>query len=196
MKKNLIILVIASFFVVIALSGCSTKKEDAKGANNGKQDNTKNTKKENIQKDSFKDFVLKGVENGKKVWQLTGTSAFFNLETSDQVEVTNPEIFFYELDKMSSRVKAEKALVNTKTKDMHAIGKVEMFSLKEDTKLYTEEVFFTNSNSTFFSDKYVKIERGNGSTTEGVGFDATSDLSVINIKKDVVMKYKEDNIKK
>jgi LPS export ABC transporter protein LptC len=180
--------IIFLIFVLFCFIACS----------NSKIENNKSKQQMKKQEDNFKKFLLKGLDSGKKVWELKGDTAVFSMDNPEEVNIQNPDIYFYDKkdpSKLSATVKAVQALVNTKTKDMHAIGKVEMFSEKENAKLFSEEVFYRNSDAIFYSDKAVRVERDD-SITEGIGFDAKSDLSVINIKKNVSINYRStDTVK-
>ena len=158
----------------------------------------KSEKKQKKQQDNLQKFLLNGLDSGKKVWQLKGDQAVFAMNNPEKVNIKNPYIYFFDKDdskKLKATVKAIEANVDTNTKDMHAIGKVEMFSEKENAKLFSDEVYYKNSDAIFYSDKPVRVERAD-SVTEGIGFDAKSDLSVINIKKNVAITYKSTDTAK
>ena len=90
----------------------------------------------------------------------------------------------------TANVTADIGQINAKTKNMHAMGNVVMHSLKENTKLYTDEVFFDNNREKFYSDKKVKIIRDDSITT-GVGFESDINLAEITIKKNIVISYQK-----
>ncbi len=141
-----------------------------------------------IAQDNFKEFFLKGVEKGKKIWDLTGESAVIGADSSSQnIKIINPKVLFYDEDKnelVTATLEAKEADVNTDTKNMKATGDVKIVSFKDNTKIFTEEIFFDKKLDVFYSEEFVRIEQGKNITT-GIGFDSRSDLSEINIKKDV-----------
>ncbi|MDR0675750.1 MAG: LPS export ABC transporter periplasmic protein LptC [Elusimicrobiota bacterium] len=122
----------------------------------------------------------------------------------NKLKIINPKIYFYDKkDKDILRQKeknviawmtSKNAIINVYTKDMHAYNDVVMFSNTQNIKLTTEEVFYDNEKDLFYSHKFVSIVQGDN-LTEGIGFDAKSDLSQINIKKDVIIKYLKKDTK-
>jgi LPS export ABC transporter protein LptC len=178
-------LLVLLFCCIMFFSGCSNNKS--------KDLNQEQEIEQNIEgNEKFQDFLLKGVEVGKKIWELKGDTALLNMENTDNVKIVNPKVFFYEKEndeKISAVVTSKEAIVNSKTKDMHAMGEVEIFSKKDNTKIFTEEVYFKSNENIFYSEAAVRVEQGEN-ITEGIGFNAKSDLSEIHIKKDVVVRYK------
>ncbi|MFC1485243.1 LPS export ABC transporter periplasmic protein LptC [bacterium] len=166
------------FLIVSLFIGCSNNSDLEKQ----KSDKTTQT-------DNIRTFLLKEMVAGKKHWKLTGTKAFIDRDP-DYIIVENPIIVFYKNEKESSKLTADIGKINKNTQNMQAIGNVIMNSIKEKTILTTEEVFYKNSESIFYSDKYVKIQREN-TITEGTGFESQADLSVITIKNNVSISYKE-----
>jgi LPS export ABC transporter protein LptC len=134
-----------------------------------------------------------------------GEYAILNFENDrNKLKIINPKIYFYDKkDKDILRQKeknviawmtSKNAIINVYTKDMHAYNDVVMFSNTQNIKLTTEEVFYDNEKDLFYSHKFVSIVQGDN-LTEGIGFDAKSDLSQINIKKDVIIKYLKKDTK-
>lgn len=203
-KKN-----IMTFFVVLAIFMVvflffiykkSTQKLENKEITSIK---TYKTNQELVKKEDKKPkidiFKLKGIEKQKLIWELKGDSVILNFEKNkDKLKIFSPKIYFYdklEKNKISSWMSAKNAIVNTKNKNMKAFGNVVISSEKENIKLFTEEVFYDKKKEIFFSDKFVSIIQGEN-LTEGIGFDAKSDFTEINIRKNVKIKYVTDDDKK
>jgi len=146
----------------------------------------------------MKKFSLEGREHKKIVWKIKGDTSFIDLENAKEVKVINPEMKFFgtsEKNISKSNVTPQAYLISNEcvldidSKNVSASGNVRIVSEKEDICLYTEQVFYDHTKELFYSDAYVKIERAD-SVTEGQGFDATLDLSEINIKNNVNIYYK------
>ena len=152
-------------------------------------------KQESIQEtvavDTVKTFTLKGIKDGKKTWELEGEDAILALEQANEISINKPFMkFFDEQGQVKATVTANRAKVNSKTKDMHAMDEVVMISTKDKSTLYTTDIFYENVSGKFHSDAKVKIVREDSVTT-GVGFDSPLDLSEVNIHKNVEISYQE-----
>lgn len=138
--------------------------------------------------EAMKGFTLEEFSHGKKVWKLIGVSATLNTDTNI-LSVEEPHIDIFENKKKVSEMTARHADINTETKNIFARGNVRMISYKDAVSVYAETMTFDNSLNKFFSNGFVRLDRGDSITT-GIGLEATKDLSEVIIKDNVNITYK------
>ncbi|MFC1546798.1 LPS export ABC transporter periplasmic protein LptC [bacterium] len=172
-KRILTILLV----MMLIFSGCSKSKKEEQVS-----------KQEKDKADYLITFTLEEIVKGERKWKLVGEKAIIK-DDIQKIYIDKPIITFYEDKKEVTYVNSEKGIVDSKTKDMQAIGNVVVNSLKDDLVVTSEIMNYSNSKNLITSDEFVKIERSDTITT-GVGFEAVSDLTEITIKKDVSIVYK------
>lgn len=91
--------------------------------------------------------------------------------------------FFDEEGRPSSMLTAQRGIVNERTQDLEAIGKVVVISLK-GTKLETEKLHWDPKKGKIVSDEFVRLSTGKGIVT-GIGFEADQSLEHWSIKKGI-----------
>ncbi|MCP4481287.1 MAG: LPS export ABC transporter periplasmic protein LptC [bacterium] len=144
-------------------------------------------KKESLA-DEVRTFRLKGIKQGKESWELEGHTAIIATDKSNEILIDKPFMrFFYDDGTVKATVQAQKAKVNSRTKNMQASENVIIISHQDESTLYTDEIFYNNKSEKFYSQARIRIERDDSITT-GIGFDSPIDLSEINIHKDVEIK--------
>jgi len=105
-------------------------------------------------------------------------------EKRGKLSAVNVKMKFYENNKVSSVISADKAVMDTNTGDVKAEGRVVMVSMLKSTTLYADLMVFNSKAGKISSDSFIRQEKDDTVIT-GVGLDAAADLSEATILKNV-----------
>ncbi|PIS47759.1 MAG: LPS export ABC transporter periplasmic protein LptC [Elusimicrobia bacterium CG08_land_8_20_14_0_20_51_18] len=153
------------FFFSCALCLCSCRKE--KSADNNMENMT-----------FVKNFKLSEIKGTEKKWDIFCQSSLMN-EAEGILKCTGPVISLYKDEKLSARITGENGILNMHEKKSFIKTDVEVRSLTEDVKLYSNDLFFDSGKSKIWSYNGVRVLRNNIETRAN-GFTAKPDLSKIN----------------
>ena len=124
-------------------------------------------------------LTLSQSANGKLAWTLRSRLAILR-EDEKLAELSEPNMDFYRLDKVVSRVTARTGTVHTETHDVRLSTSVVLDSLDDRSHLTTEELLYSSARGRFLTSADVQIVRPEG-VVRGRGLEATPDLSEIHI---------------
>ena len=122
-------------------------------------------------------------KNGNIEWILKADKASYFYDEKRTIAV-NIILNYYNEDKETAVVKADRAIIYTDSMDIDLIGNVDMISTTGN-RLWTEQIRWNNKNSYLDNDKYVKIKRKNGDIIEGEGLRVDYNLESYEIKNNV-----------
>ncbi|MFH1715140.1 MAG: LPS export ABC transporter periplasmic protein LptC [Elusimicrobiota bacterium] len=154
-----------------------------------KEDNEQKSVPNNDAAEYIETFTLQEVIGGEVIWELNSDRADM-YENKDKVNLTGVFVSFFEKKEKVSTFKADKGIVDMRTKNMFSEGNVIMHSIKDNVIIETNEMNFDNAKKRFLSDSAVRII-SDGSITTGEGFEATPDLQKIDIKRNVNIMMEE-----
>lgn len=132
-----------------------------------------------------KNFTMSKYNVEKHKWDFSAARGDVH-EKKKKVNAMDIKMNFYEAEKISSVISADKAVMQTETGDIRASGNVIIFSLLKNTTIFTDSINYSEKSGRVTSDAHVRQEKPDMTVT-GTGFDANSDLSDITILKDVTM---------
>jgi len=116
-------------------------------------------------------------QQGKAQWVLEAKKAQIR-ENNSLADLTYPVIYFKENGKNVSHLTAKQGLMNLDTKHITLIGNVKVKSIKEKMSLTTDKLNYSFKKNKFYTKNKVIISQ-KSTVTEGIGFEAASDLSEI-----------------
>lgn len=180
MKKFLWLIIVLAIFVVFS---CGT--EDSKPS-----DQTDVELPEKLPDQIITQFRLTETVEGEKKWELLARSASI-YEEEKEIVVDSVYIDFYKNGEHYSTLTADKGIIYQKTNNMEAIGNVVIITDKGET-LETEKIEWDSKYNRIFSDKFVKLTKGNDVLT-GVGFETDPNLNRVKIKENVKA-YVKDSV--
>ncbi len=141
-----------------------------------------------------KDFISTQYQDGNLSWELkASTSSYFYDE--NQSIANDITLNYFEDDKISAIVKAEKAVIHLDSNDIDLLGNVDMLSTSGN-KLYTTKISWNNLEKIITTNRPVKIVKKNGDIIRGIGLRANYDLEDYEIKSNVKAITKNVNKKK
>ncbi len=121
------------------------------------------------------EFVLRETdEEGRLTWIFRATEARI-FEARDDVEARGIHIDFYDgSGRVASVLSADRAVIQRRTNDMHAMGNVVVRNA-DGQELHTEELQYSSERNKIFTDKFVRVIRGRDLLT-GYGLETDPDL--------------------
>ena len=128
-------------------------------------------------------FILTGTYDNKKEWILEGDFGQ-TFETKREMIGENIKITFFNDNKPISILHSKKGFVNLDTNDMRAEGNVLIYSKKNDKKLETESISWSEEQDKIISDSWVKVTEKDCITT-GKGFETDTNLDKVVIRENI-----------
>ncbi|HMU96510.1 MAG TPA: LPS export ABC transporter periplasmic protein LptC [Elusimicrobiota bacterium] len=128
----------------------------------------------------IRDFVMDTYQGSERSWSLRSPRADI-YDDDHRVELSAPRLRFYEKNRPSSSVTAARGRLDTATRDLWAGGGVVLVST-EGARLESEWMRFDSLADRLVSTAPVVITRGR-SRVRGIGWEATRDLSTIEIRR-------------
>jgi len=128
-------------------------------------------------------FSYRFTDGGKLVWILYSKKADMFLD--EQItKVKEVHLIFYKDNQEDSVIDSKYGEVNEKERILSAISNV-ILKTSDDTKLYTDILFWDDKRAKLYTDAPVKIIKPNNSIIEGIGMDADKNLERLVIKHNV-----------
>lgn len=153
------------FTIIIFLCGCTNKLEKSL-VSRGEPKNLI----------TMKGFNLVQTIEGKKKLEVNADESQMYLKEKI-MKFYNVKAKYFDKDKEISNLESNDGIIYTDTNDMELSGKVVLIA-RNDTKLETKKLKWSEKNNKLFTDEHVKITRGNNVMT-GIGME--SDLSLENV---------------
>ena len=131
----------------------------------------------------IKNFKTDRYELDKITWSFSADKCDV-YEKKNNIDANNVIINFYENGKKSSVISADRAHMQTDSGNIKAEGNVVVYSLLENTTIYTETLNYFEKTGKVTSNSFVREEKSDLTIT-GVGLEANADLSDILILSDI-----------
>ncbi|UCD19409.1 MAG: LPS export ABC transporter periplasmic protein LptC [candidate division WOR-3 bacterium] len=156
---------ILTFALILLLAACEEKEIEERLP-------------KDIPKIVLEKLCLTETKSGQKLWTLNADRAgvYDEIIKADSVTV----LFYDELEKESSVLKAPRGELNTRTHNIFVTDSVVVIT-SDSTKLYTDSLFWLNDSAKILTDAYVKIYKGDGTVIEGRGLRTDPRLTRIEI---------------
>lgn len=120
---------------------------------------------------------LNHIKDSEKKWQIVCKTSIIN-EKENILNCNEPEITIYKDKKISAIITGKTGVVNMLEKKSMIKSNVEIRSFSEDTKLYSNDLYFDSEKNRIWSYNGVKVIKNNIKTV-AKGFIAKPDLSNI-----------------
>jgi LPS export ABC transporter protein LptC len=161
---------------LLALLGCSRDDDEPDvPSNSGSSDR------------EIHGFTLSETHDGKRLWVLRADRAL-RFPEEPHVELEGVRLDFYDsAGEVSSRLTSQRGVVDEKTEDLTAKGKVLVISTAGDT-LETEELHYNREEELITGPDRVRLAKPDQILT-GVGFRSKPDLSDYRVERDVQITY-------
>lgn len=130
-----------------------------------------------------RDFALTETSEGKKNWTLLATyAAMYN--DKNLVDARTIRIdFFDEKGKRSSTLTADQGLVDQRTNNLEAVGRVHIVT-ETGVKMETDSLRWINNTQKIVSESFVRVTR-QGDVVTGYGFESDANLEHFHLKREV-----------
>jgi LPS export ABC transporter protein LptC len=130
-----------------------------------------------------RDFTLTETSEGKKNWTLLATyAAMYN--DKNLVDAKTIQIDFFDTKgKRSSTLTADQGLVDQRTNNLEAVGRVHIVT-ETGVKMETDSLRWINNTQKIVSDSFVKVTR-QGDVVTGYGFESDANLDHFHLKREV-----------
>jgi len=133
----------------------------------------------------IKNFTSTNYQNNMLIWKIKASeSSYFYNENRSIVDKINMN--YYKDNIVSVKIKAERAIIKTDSKDIEFIGNVNILATSGN-RLLTKKIKWNNAKKYIETDEPIKIIRKNGDVITGVGMRANYNLENYEIIKDVVV---------
>jgi len=133
------------------------------------------------QKETITSFQLSHFVEGERLWEMQAEKAEIN-KITNEIFLKNFLVKFYKNNKPVSSLRANTGKVDGKKKQMEGKDNVQIESLREKTKINTNEVNYLSQEKKIFSSSFVEVKR-NETLIKGEGLETTPDLIHISIKQ-------------
>lgn len=131
----------------------------------------------------IEDFSIDGFSGPQRDWTLRSPLARV-FEKDHRIELRTPSVQFFEQDRPSSTLDAGAGRIDTESRDIWAWDGVVMAST-DGARLTSDWMLYRRSDDRIVSTAPVTIVRG-GSVINGVGWEATPDLSAVSVLRQQV----------
>ncbi|MBA7712579.1 hypothetical protein ES703_121558 [subsurface metagenome] len=176
-KGKIVFLVILMVALFLLLSGREEKK---KRESSGKE------KEEPLLLEAQGVNLVGWDEEGKKSWELQADSG---KQFVNQMILTQVKIKLLEKGKLASGGEADRVVVEIRTSNLLFEGKVKLISYIDGAELLSSNLEWIASENKLLTEERVVFKRGD-LITEGWGLVADSELSQIEIKREVVTRLR------
>ncbi len=176
-KGKIVFLVILMVALFLLLSGREEKK---KREPSGKE------KEEPLLLEAQGVNLVGWDEEGRKSWELQADSG---KQFVNQMILTQVKIKLLEKGKLASGGEADRVVVEIRTSNLLFEGKVRLISYIDGAELLTSNLKWITSENKLLTEERVVFKRGDF-ITEGWGLVADSELSQIEIKREVVTRLR------
>ena len=119
---------------------------------------------------TLEDFTLRQTRGGKLAYLLRAERAVLR-ENDQKAALTEPRMELFENGKTSVRVRGRTGNADLSTSQVHLASSVVLELLQERSTMKTEELFYDDKRSGFFTEGPVVLER-QGAIVRGRGFEA------------------------
>jgi LPS export ABC transporter protein LptC len=158
--------------VVVVTAGCQSRNAPAPGAANLK-----------IPDQEARDFSLTETSEGKKNWTLWASyAAMYNDKNLVDARTIQIE-FFDSKGRRYSRLVADQGLVDQRTNNLEAIGRVRIVT-ESGVHMETDSLRWINRTQKIVSESFVKVTR-NLDVVTGYGFESDPNLDHFHLKREV-----------
>lgn len=113
-------------------------------------------------------------------WKLEAAESSYYLDENRSI-AESVLLHYYTDDTVRAVIQADRAIINTRTKDIELIGDVDALS-PSGNRLFTERIQWHHLEKYLDTDEPVKIIRKNGDVIEGIGLRANYDLEDYELK--------------
>jgi lipopolysaccharide export system protein LptC len=153
-------------------AGCTTRNAPAPGASNLQ-----------LPDQEARDFTLTETSEGKKNWTLWASyAAMYNAKNLVDAKTISIE-FFDSNGKRYSRMTADQGLVDQRTNNLEAIGRVRIVT-ETGVHMETDSLHWLNQSQKIVSESFVKVTR-NEDVVTGYGFESDPNLDHFHLKREV-----------
>lgn len=130
-----------------------------------------------------RDFTLTETSEGKKNWTLLATyAAMYNDKNLVDAKTIRID-FFDDKEKRSSTLTADQGLVDQRTNNLEAVGRVHIVT-ETGVKMETDSLRWINSTQKIVSESFVRVTR-QGDVVTGYGFESDANLEHFHLKREV-----------
>ena len=130
-----------------------------------------------------RDFSLTETSEGRKNWTLWASyAAMYNAKNLVDAKTIQIE-FFDSRGKRYSRMVADQGLVDQRTNNLEAIGRVRIVT-ESGVHMETDSLHWINSTQKIVSESFVKVTR-NEDVVTGYGFESDANLDHFHLKHEV-----------
>ncbi len=162
--------------VVVAIvggqSGCESRSSPAPGA-----------AELHFPDQEARDFTLTETSEGTKNWTLWASyAAMYNAKNLVDAKTIQIE-FFDSKGKRYSTLVADQGLVDQRTNNLEAIGRVRVVT-ETGVHMETDSLYWINNTQKIISDSFVKVTR-KGDVVTGYGFESDPNLDHFHLKREV-----------
>lgn len=119
---------------------------------------------------TLEDFTLRQTRKGKLAYLLRAQLAVLR-ENDQKAALTEPRMELFENGKTSVRVRSRTGNADLATSHVHLASSVVLDLIEERSTMKTEELFYDDKRSVFFTEGPVTLERP-GAIVRGRGFEA------------------------
>ena len=158
--------------VALLQGGCQSRNAPTPGASNLQMPDQE-----------ARDFTLTETSEGTKNWTLWASyAAMYNAK--NLVDAKTIRIDFYDSQgKQYSRLTADQGLVDQRTNNLEAIGRVRIVT-ETGVHMETDSLHWINATQKIISDSFVKVTRKDDVVT-GYGFESDPNLDHFHLKHEV-----------
>src|SRR6267378_1996071 len=163
---------VAAIAFLIAATGCKSRNAPTPGATDVR-----------IPDQEARDFTLTETSEGKKNWTLWASyAAMYN--DRNLVDAKTIQIEFFDSEgKRYSTLVADQGLVDQRTNNLTAIGKVRVVT-ETGVHMETDSLRWVNRTEKIMSDAFVRVTRKEDVVT-GYGFESDPNLDHFHLKREV-----------
>ncbi|HZI89340.1 MAG TPA: LPS export ABC transporter periplasmic protein LptC [Candidatus Polarisedimenticolia bacterium] len=162
----------AALLMVALGAGCQSKNAPAPGASNLQMPDQE-----------ARDFTLTETSEGVKNWTLWASyAAMYNAKNLVDAKPIRIE-FFDSKGKLYSKLTADQGLVDQRTNNLEAIGKVRIVT-ETGVHMETDSLRWINASQKIVSESFVKVTR-NEDVVTGYGFESDPNLDHFHLKHEV-----------
>jgi len=163
---------VAVVAIVASQSGCQSRTASAPGA-----------AELHFPDQEARDFTLTETSEGKKNWTLWASyAAMYNAKNLVDAKTIQIE-FFDSKGKRYSTLVADQGLVDQRTNNLEAIGRVRIVT-ETGVQMETDSLHWINNTQKIISESFVKVTRNHDVVT-GYGFESDPNLDHFHLKREV-----------
>jgi len=140
----------------------------------------------------LKEFRRSKVEEGRKVWEITGHEAIY-IKADKEAVITSPRLIFYNQNNENVEVRGDQGHIYFKD------GKMDRLQLQGGVEIYyqgfvlkTNEIVYYQRTNQVTSEGKVAIMKGKGLDLEGVGAEISLKDSRLRLRNKVKTKIRPD----